>query len=536
MTVPVPSRVRVLLALLAWMLSLTGIQAGEASGRGILRIARLSDPQTIDPAMMSAMEDYLLTYVLHQPLLDVTNTDQIVNNLSRDFGSTPDKRVWTFHLLPGVRFSNGRPVEAADYAFSMARFLDPAVHSPSQSYLLGIRGAKEYADGKTNVLAGVRAPDPLTLVVELDEPDSTFPYLMTTVQGMALDRSSFTDPTKDCGPSAVTTGLYLIEEWRRGARLRLRRNPQYHNPGRQMLEGIDLLIGGDEVTHLMMFERGELDIANVTGAGIPAPDLSRLRRDPRWKDRIESTPLFYTAYVNLNTEMAPFTDVRVRRAMNYAFNRTRWLGLSPGAYEPAYGVVPRSMTATFNPGLKGYDHDPERARQLLREAGFPNGFKTTLWHIADQRASRQAQSIQADLAEVGVQVELHPANATVLWDSLGNRGAAPMSISGWGVSIPDPKDCLGVLLHSRSIADAGSMNQSFYRNPVLDALLDEASRSTTESQRVKLYRQAEELVVADAPWIFQGHMKLLGLRQPWLKGPLMDPLAWYRFDRVWIER
>lgn len=485
--------------------------------------------------MMMAQEDFLLFYVLYRPLLDITNNDQVINNLTTGFETSGGGLSWTFHLRPDVRFSNGRQVVSDDYAFSLQRFLEPAVHSQGQSYLLGVRGAADFVAGKTNRVAGIRTPDPMTLVIELDDPDPTFPFVLTSVQGVPLARETIVDPLKDCGIHAVTVSPYRVVEWTRGSRLRLRRDPNYFEAGRQLLEGIDMLIGGDEVTHMMMFERGEIDIANIAGIGIPVPDRPRLRRDPKWGSRIESMPLFNTTYVNLNTEMPPFQDVRVRRAMNYAFNRERWAALTPGDYTPIRGVIPPLMKGTYNPGLRGYDYDPDKARHLLREAGFTNGFKTTLWHLFDQRISRLAQALQSDLAAVGVEVELHPATTTVIWDAVGNRRVAPMSISGWNVTIPDPKDSLGLLLHTRSIADSGSMNQAFYSNPAVDRLLDEASRAFEPALRASLYRQAEERVVEDAPWVFQGSMNLFCLRQPWLKGSLMDAVAWYRFDRVWIE-
>lgn len=539
---PAAGRIGFVAIWLGWMLWAASVAQGSdfanrpAVERGILRLARISDPQTVDPAMLTSAEDFLLFYVLHQPLLDITNNDQVINNLTTRFETSGGGLVWTFHLRPDVRFSNGRPVVAEDYAFSMQRFLEPAVHAPGQSYLLGIRGAADVASGKTNRVAGIRTPDPLTLVVELTDPDPTFPFVLTSVQGVPLARETIVDPLKDCGFRVAGVSPYRVVEWTRGARMSLRRDPSYTDPHRQLLEGIDILIGGDEVTHMMMFERGEIDIANISGIGIPVPDRPRLRRDPRWSGRIESIPLFNTTFVNLNTEMEPFKDVRVRRAMNYAFNRERWASLTPGDYTPIRGVIPPLMKGTFNAGLRGYDYDPDRARRLLREAGLPNGFKTTLWHLFDQRISRLALALQADLAAVGVEVELHPATTTVIWDAIGNRRMAPMSISGWNVTIPDPKDSLGLLLHSRSITDSGSMNQAFYSNPAVDQLLDEASKTFEPATRAALYRKAEERVVEDAPWIFQGSMNLFCLRQPWVKGPLMDAVAWYRFDRVWIER
>ncbi len=155
------------------------------------------------------------------------------------------------------------------------------------SYFKGVRGATRFVAGLTNHVGGLRAIAADTLVIEMERPDPTFGYLLAT-QGIALPREEIARLGRRYGSEPVANGPYRVAEWKRGARVRLRANPFYHGVEPRHFEEIDFFIGGDETTHLMMFERGELDLANIGGTGIPFPSFRRLRDDPRWHDLLES--------------------------------------------------------------------------------------------------------------------------------------------------------------------------------------------------------------------------------------------------------
>ena len=148
----------------------------------------------------------------------------------------------------------------------------------------------------------------------------------------------------------------------------------------------------------------------------------------------------------------------------------------------------------------------------------------------------QAQEIQADLHEVGIELSLRQASISELNDAAEIPGKVQMSLSGWFTGMPDPKDILGSQFDGRTITNAATYNTSFYNNPEVNRLLDEASPTVEPARRVALYRQIEEIIVGDAPCLFLKHPNLCELRQPWLKGPLLEPLWPLRLDRVWIER
>lgn len=501
----------------------------------ILRLARIIDPSTLDPALVQLQEEIMLLSLLHLPLLDVTNRTQLIPGAARAWSASTDQRVFTLQLRPGVRFSNGREVVADDYVYTLERILNPATAAMFAGYLQGIRGVKAFTAGGTNHVAGLSAPAPDTLVIELEHSDPTFPYLLANIPGAAVPREEVERLGRAFAVRPVGSGPYLVKEWVRGARLQLVRNPYYHGPEPQHLDGVDILVGGDETTHLMMFEQGELDIANINLIGIPLPSFRRLSNDPRWHGLIERETLFQTDYVALNTEIPPLDNVLVRRAINHALNRDRRMRVALGYESHAEGAIPPTMPG-YNPRLRGYEYNPAKARELLRESGMVLPLRTQLWHGTEEATRTLAQGFQWDLQQVGIEVELRPVATAELFMAAQTRGKVPMTLSGWFVGIPDPIDMLGALFDGRAVTNTATMNLAFYSNPEVTHLLDEAAPETDSAKRSARYQEVEELIVRDAPWVFLGHQNLYALRQPWLKGPLLEPLWCYRFDRVWIEK
>ena len=524
-----------LFAVVLTLLAGKALAGPPAEAANTLRLARISDPVTLDAALPEMAEDFMLLSLLYLPLLDVTNGTQLTPCAAAHWDASPDMRTYTLRLRPGIKFSNGRPVVADDYRFAMERIINPSTASPYAVYLDGVRGAAAFKAGKTNHVAGLWTRGPDTLGVELERPDPTFPYVLTSNMGMAVPAEEFPRLAPTYGVRPVGTGPYIVQEWVRGVRLRFVRNPYYAGPEPQHLAAIEIMIGGDETTHLMMFERGELDIASINGTGVPFPSFRRLRHDPKWRGLLEHQSIFNMTYLVLNTEVAPLDNVLVRRAICHAIDRDRLEHVALGLCAHAQGAIPPIMPG-YNPSLHGYDFNPDKARELLRQTGLALPLHTVLWHSTQENDLSGAQMIQADLGKVGIDLELKPATFAELVAAAQLRHKVPMHLNGWNVTLPDPKDFLETLFDGRTITNNPTQNLSFYNNPEVNRLLDQALPEIDLQRRFALFQQAEQLIVRDAPCVFLGHLNLYALRQPRLKGPLLEPLWWYRFDRVWIER
>lgn len=534
-------------ALLRWILlwiacaSLPGaeLHAGQSPGRKpgerILHLARTTDPGALDPARMVMLEDMLLTPLLYIPLLDVTNGVQLIPGAAAAWDSSADQRVHTFHLRKDMAFSNGRRVTSTDYVYSLERNLSPSTAAPLANFLFGLKGVRDFQAGKTPHVAGIQAPGPFELVIELETGDPLFGYRATMVITAAVPREEVERKDVPFGNKPIGSGPYRIQSWRRGQSVKLEQNPHYHGPFPQLLDGFEFMIGGDDALHLMMFERGELDIANIVSVGIPMPSFRRISADPRWEGLIDLGELYGTAFLTLNNEIPPFDNVLVRRAMNHAIDRDRRLHVDLRYHRHAEGPIPTGMPAA-DPTLRGYAYDPARARELLRQSGLPLPLRSTLWHQLGEDMRMAAQGFQWDLKQVGIEVDLKEVTAAQLWSASTLRGQVPIAFTGWTAGIPDPVDILGMTLDGSTLKDPSHNDQAFYNNPVVNRLLHEAALSISLPERHRLYREAERMILADAPWVFLGHYNSYGLRQPWVRGKLLEPLCVYRFDRLSIER
>jgi oligopeptide transport system substrate-binding protein len=238
-----------------------------------------------------------------------------------------------------------------------------------------------------------------------------------------------------------------------------------------------------------------------------------------------------TYYVAMNCQMKPFNDIRVRRAFNYAVDKRKIIALLNGRGVIAHGVLAPGLPG-YNSDLKGYPYDPDRARRLLEEAGLSKDFTATIWMRADRTEMMLGQSIQQDLALVGVHVTLKPVAWGPLLEAVRQPDTAELANLGWEADFADPQNFLQVLL---SRVQWGANNDSFYSNREVDRLLSEAAPLTDLKQRYALYDRAEQIAVADAPWVFLYNPVSYVILQPWVHDYVLNPMRPTRLDRVWLS-
>jgi ABC-type transport system substrate-binding protein len=322
----------------------------------------------------------------------------------------------------------------------------------------------------------------------------------------------------------VGTGAFRLAEWAQGRRMRLERNPNYWRPGLPYLDGIDLTIGVSDQLAWFQYQRGELDVS-----AIPSAEFTRVQADPRYQPLIARRTTIRTQYVGFNCALPPLDRVEVRRALALAIDRQRLVELIDGRGTVARGIVP--------PAMEGFDdvvplpYDPDGARRGLAAAGLGQGFSTILWTQRDDGPLRLAQSMQQDLAAVGVTVTLKPVDFPALIEAVRNPGQVPMFLLGWEADLPDPSNFLSVLLHSRA---RGTNNNAFYSNLAVDALLDAAEPVTEPSRRIAMYREAEGMILNEAPWLPLYHPITVVVRHPRLRGYRVHPVRPPRFETAWV--
>ena len=504
---------------------------------GALRLALHTDISSLDPALaFDTLSDPFLM-LMYQGLVGYGEGVDVQPVLATDWSLSADRLTYTFHLRPGIRFSNGREVVAADFVYSLERSLDPKMAGLCEGYFEGIAGAKDFRAGKAPHVRGIRAPRSNTLVIELETPDPTFLYILTLPGAMVVPHEEIKKYGTSFATHPVGTGPYRLAQWRRGVKLRFERNPLFSQPGLQYLDAIEVMEGGDAALHLMMFERGELDIADIEAEpGVPIPDFLRIQHSPRWRGLIESIAAADTWFLSLNTEMPPFNQLEVRQAMNYAINKDRIARPLHGAVIPAAGILPPPMPG-FNPNLKGFPYDPAKARQLLAASGHPNGFSCKLWYEdGNPLLIPTAAAIQYDLAQVGIKAQLNPVTLAAFLDTSERRKGMECGLSAWFQDYPDPSDFLNTLFNGNQITEEGCQNVSFYNNPKVNAALAAAAICPDPEQRLRMYQEVEQTVVTEAAFVPIFCQRVLALRQPWLHGVQLHPVLYFRFERMWLDR
>lgn len=508
----------------------TSLSAAETPRRGgMLRLARPADPQSMDPAICYDGESLILTRLIFQGLVDFDGHSKIVPKQAIDWNISADRKTYTFHLRPGVRFANGREVEASDYVYSLQRIIGPGTESPGESFFKGIAGARDFHDKKTNSVSGLRAREKHTLEIELTEPDFAFEFKLAMTFACVVPREALEEHGSRFWLRAFGTGPYRLKKWTRGTRMELIRSAAVNQSDEGYFDGIDVMLGGDRALHSMMLDRGELDLVYLA----QIPDIVRLTRNPRLKDVVHPIDQAGTDFLYLNNELPPFDNLRVRQAMNHAINKQRLVRFTAHTSVPAGGILPPVMLG-FNPEQRGLQFDPEKSKQLLRDAGFPDGLSFDLWYSdSDPRWERIVVAIESDLRAVGITAKLKRLTLPALLTALQTRKTVPCGYLGWTQDYPDPSNFLDALFNGTQLQDFGGNNFAYYSNPEVNRLLAEADRIAVPSERYLRYRQIENLILLDAPVVPLLYSALPVLISPRIGGFAPHPVWGMQLEHWW---
>jgi ABC-type transport system substrate-binding protein len=237
-----------------------------------------------------------------------------------------------------------------------------------------------------------------------------------------------------------------------------------------------------------------------------------------------------THYLGLNCEVPPFDQVAARQAMNLAVNTERLLELIDRRGVVAKTILPPDMPG-WDETTPTYAYDPAAARVRLDSAGLGGGFETTMWSTRDDTAMRIAQSVQQDLRALAIDLHIKPVDFPALLEAIRTPRQVPIFLLGWEADFPDASNFLTVLLHSRS---RDTNNNTYYTNPEVDRLLDQADQSLEPSERLRLFHAAEVHIMQDAPWVPVFHPVSFAVRHPRVRGYQLHPLRPGRVEEAWL--
>ena len=387
---------------LAFTLTHAGTVASEEDRPGgTMVVTYKDDVSTFDPAIGYDWQNWSMIKSLFDGLMDYNpGTTELIPDLAESYSSSEDGLTYTFNLRKGVKFHNGRELVASDVKYSIERSVHPETQSPGQGFFWQIKGFDEMASGSAQALSGISTPDDHTVVIELSQPDATFLHVVAINFSFAVPKEEVEKHGQDFGRNPVGTGAYRMTEWTLGQRVVFERNADYFREGAPFLDTIIFEVGQEPSVALLRLKRGEVD---VLGDPIPSANFLQEKNDPANEGLIVEGNLLHTGYITMNTTEAPFDDKRVRQAVNMAINKERVVRIVNGRGVIANQPLPPAMPA-YDTAFEGYPHDPEKAKQLLAEAGYPDGFETELYAMNTDPNPRIAQSFQQDLAAVGIYV------------------------------------------------------------------------------------------------------------------------------------
>jgi len=501
--------------------------ASEPRDGGTLRFAAKDGLTTLDPAIATDEASIYALQLVTDRLVDYDRgSTLLVPRLAERWDISPDSKTYRFWLRPRIAYADGRPIVAADVAYSLERTL-ATPDSPFGPLLVDLDGAQDMLDHKAAHARGIEVRGERELALHLVRPNAAFIYVLAMPFTAPLTAAHVAGAGDQLRRRPLVSGPYRLVEWNEGRYLIFERNPHYHDRTRQHLERIVLLENIPRDTQFMMFERGELD----TAERLAAPDYLWITAQPAWQPYEHALALMNIYGSRMNVRTKPFDDVRVRRALNYALDKQHIVKLLIGTALPAHGILPPG-TLGYDDAIAPYPHDPAKARALLAEAGYAHGLTLDYVTITDEEAEKVAQAMQQDFAEVGVTLRIAELSFSAWQTAISKPDGPPFTLMGWLGDSPDPSSFFDTTLHSRAI---GSQNNCFYSNPELDTLLDAARAEPDTAKRAASYRRADRIVHDDAPWIWGYHQAMFEVTQPYVRDYAPHPV-WIRdYTGVWLD-
>jgi len=505
---------------------------GIGNREQILHLGNLSEPKDLDPHIVTSVSAYNVISALLEGLV-AEEADQ--SGVAERWDISADLRVYTFHLRPEAKWSNGDPVTADDFIFSYRRILSPALGSPYAYMLHLLKNGKAYNLGTLDDFdqVGAKALDDHTLELTLETPTPSFLSQLnhwswfpvhppTILKYGAIDEigTQWTQPGNFVG-----NGAFTLKSWRQNRSIVVEKNPLYWDAKTVRLNEIHFYPIGDHTIEERSFRAGQL---HVTGT-IPLQRIQYYKE--KHPELLRLDPYLRSYYYLLNVNKPPLDDVRVRKALAMAIDREQIAKfVTRSGEQPAYTFTPPHI-GSYEPPVR-FTKNVEAARQLLSEAGFPNGENfpelTLLFHTSDLH-TRIAEVIQQMWKEaLGIHIELENVEWKVYQSRRKNR-QYDIARAEWVADYVDPSSFLDVWL------SGGGNNHAGWSSVEYDALLQKAAQTTDPLQRLDYFQRAETILMDELPIIPLLFLPSKSLIQPSVKGWNPSILDHHPYKTIYLE-
>lgn len=474
------------------------VQAGHAqTPPNVLVVGQIAEPKSLDPAVDTAVNDFRILVNVYDGLVRYKDgTLEPEPSLATDWTISEDGKTYTFKLRDGVKFHDGTPFNAGAVKFNFDRMLDDKspYHDTGPFPLAFFFSA----------IDEVKVIDDLSVEFRLKEPYAPFLSNLAYPTGLIVSPAAVEKHGKDYGRHPVGTGAYKFEEWAANSKVVVSRNADYWD-GAPSLEAVVFRPITDSNTRVAEMLSGGIDVM----VEVPPDSLAQFSDNSGFAIQEQAGP--HVWFLILNMKEGPFTERKIRQAANYAVNKEALVeNVLQGTATVAAGPTPPAFAWAHDDSLKPYPYDPEKAKELLEEAGYDG--KEIIFYVTQGGSGMldpvaMATAIQADLAAVGmkVKIETYEWNTYLSKVNAGLEGKGDMAEMAWMTNDPDTLPYLA--LRTAAWPEGGGFNSGYYSNPEVDKLLEQARESTDQAERARLYRQMQQIVHDDAPWVFVANWK-----------------------------
>ncbi|HVJ55563.1 MAG TPA: peptide ABC transporter substrate-binding protein [Aliidongia sp.] len=485
---------RFVLTLSASLLLVLGTNPASADPE--LHRQMVAEPESLDPQKVSGQPEAVVLEDLFEGLLAASATGEPLPGAASSWDTTADGLVWTFHLRTDGKWSDGDPLTAEDFVYSLRREVDPATASPYSAALSPIAGADEIVAGHAPPASlGVAAVDAQTLKITLARPT---PWLLALLAHHAMYPvprkaiEAFGDKWTRPG-NMVSNGPYAMAGWVPHGEITIARNPNFHDAAAVKIAIVHHILADDPTAAFRRYAAGELD--NVT---IPGREVDKAKID--YPDQLHLNPVLSTTFLAIDLNRGEFADVRIRRALSMVLDRdTLVKRVLKGAQLPAVGLIPPGGIPGYEPPQPDWAGQPlpariETARQLMAAARGVDAppLRLTVRTVKSEQAELIVSAIVSMWkSALGIDATLDTSEWSVLEQDL-HHDNYQLAFYGWAADYVDPWTYLA---NYRS--DAAQLNISNYRNPSYDALLDQSRQAADSNARMKLLEQAEAMLLSD---------------------------------------
>lgn len=494
-----------------------------------------SEPASLDPHKVESDVEFNIISDLFDGLVSVSPAGEIQPRLAEKW-ENKDNTVWTFHLRPGIIWSDGTPITAEDIVWSWQRLVDPKTASPYASYpgSMRILNGTDIAEGKKAPESlGVKAINDSTLEVTLTQPNAAFLAMLAHPSLVPIDKvlvgrfgDKWTKPEH-----FVSSGAYKLSQWVVNERIVAVRNPKYWDNEHTVINKVTYLPISSEAADVNRYKAGEIDIVYT----VPINQFAQLKKT--LGSELDVSPQLATYYYQFNTTRPPFNDARVRKALNLALDKDIIADKVLGqGQRPAWLISQPDIGGVKlqNPDYASWPMDKRiaEAKKLLAEAGFNDSHPLSFNLLYNTSESHQRIAIAANSMwkkNLGVEAKLQNQEWKTMLDTMHTHNFDAVRYA-W---IADYDDAATFLNTFRT---GDSQNTTQYSNPDYDRALVNAAKSKTAEERGKFYQQAEDLLGRDVPAIPVYHYVRTHLVKPWVGGFTPDKLGYYYTKDMYIKK